>query len=287
MTKIAWDATGTRLYETGLDRGVLYIPNMAGAYVHGYAWNGLTKVTEKPTGATTNATYADNIKYLNLISLEEFTADIAAYTYPDAFAQCDGTQEPEPGVAINQQDRVSFGLSYRTMVGDDLEGTKKGYKLHLVYGCLAAPSQKAYASINATPAAIEFSWSVTTVPANVTGYKPTATLSIDSTKVSASALTILENFLYGTAGTDPSLPTPDAVLAIFAGTVTPVVPVVPTYTAGSHTITIPVVTGLDYYIDGAIVTGSVVIAHDTIVSVVPQTGYELAPNTDNDWAVSY
>lgn len=287
MTRIAWDAAGTRLYETGLDRGVLYIPNESGAYVHGWAWNGLTKVTEKPTGATTNATYADNIKYLNLISLEEFTADIAAYTYPDQFAQCDGTQEPEPGVAINQQDRVSFGLSYRTQVGDDLEGTKKGYKIHLVYGCLAAPSQKAYASVNATPTAIEFSWSVTTVPANVAGYKPTATLTIDSTKVSPTALATLENFLYGTSGTDASLPTPDAVLAIFSGTVTPVVPVVPTYTSGTHTITIPVVTGLNYYIGGEIVTGSVVITGNTIVSVVPQAGYELAPNTDDDWEVTF
>lgn len=287
MTKIAWDAPGTRLYETGLDRGVLYIPNASGAYVNGYAWNGLTKVTEKPTGATTNPVYADNTKYLNLISLEEFTADIAAYTYPDQFAQCDGTQEPEPGVSINQQDRVSFGLSYRTQVGDDLEGTKKGYKIHLVWGALAAPSQKAYASVNATPAAIEFSWSITTVPVNVTGYKPTATMTIDSTRVSSTALTTLENFLYGTSSTDPSLPTPDAVLAIFAGTVTPVTPVVPTYTSATHTITIPVVTGLAYYIDGLVVTGDVVITGNTIVTAEPLPGYELAPNTDNDWLITY
>jgi len=287
VTQITWDAPGTRRYETGVDRGVLYIPNASGIYDKGYAWNGLTKVTEKPTGATTNATYADNIKYLNLISLEEFTADIAAYTYPDEWAQCDGTQEPEPGVAINQQPRVSFGMSYRTMVGNDLEATNFGYKLHLVYNALAAPSQKAFDSINATPAAIELSWTISTTPINVTGHKPTATMTIDSTKVSASALATLEQFLYGTAGTDPSLPTPDAVLAIFSGTVTQVDPVVPTYTPATHTITIPTVTGLDYYINGQIVTGNVVISADTIVSVVPQAGYQIAPNADDDWEVTY
>ena len=287
MTALIWDASGQRRYETGIDRGVLYIPNASGAYDKGYAWNGLTKVTEKPTGATTTAIYADNVKYQNLISIEEFTADIAAYTYPDEFAQCDGSYEPEPGVAINQQPRVQFGLSYRSLVGNDLKGTEYGYKLHLVYGCLAAPSQKDYTSINATPAAFEFSWSITTTPAVVTGHKPSATLTIDSTKVSSSALLTLEQFLYGTSSTDPSLPTPDAVLAMFSGTVTLVTPVVPTYTSATHTITIPVVTGLDYYISGSIVTGDVVITGNTIVTAEPQVGYELAANTDNDWLITY
>lgn len=287
MTALAWDAVGTRRYETGVSKGVLYIPNTAGAYVNGYAWNGLTKVTEKPTGAAPTPLYADNIKYLNLISVEEFSADIAAYTYPDEFAQCDGTKEPEPGVAINQQNRVPFGLAYRTELGNDLEGTDLGYKIHLVYGAFAAPSQKDFASVNATPAAIEFSWAITTTPVAVTGYKPTATLTIDSTMVNATALTTLENFLYGTAGTNPSLPTPDAVLAIFASSITQVVPVVPTYTSATHTITIPVVTGLTYYIDDLPVTGDVVISQDTLVTAEPNVGYKLPPVTDNDWLITY
>lgn len=286
MTKLAWDATGNRRYETGVDRGVLYIPNASGVYDHGYAWNGLTKVTEKPTGAAPTATYADNIKYLNLISLEEFAADIAAYTYPTEFEQCDGTQAPEPGVAIGQQPRVSFGLSYRTLIGNDLEPTA-GYKVHLVYGAFAAPSQKDYASVNATPASIEFSWSVTTTPAPVTGFKPTATITIDSTKVSSSALAILENFLYGTSSTDPSLPTPDAVLAIFAGTVAVVTPTAPTYTSGTHTVTIPVVTGVIYYIDGVVVTGDVVIPSNKVVTATPDVGYQFAPETVDEWEIVY
>lgn len=286
MTAITWDAPGTRRNENGVDRGVLYIPNESGVYDKGYAWNGLTKVTEKPTGATANAFYADNIKYLNLISLEEFTADIAAYTYPDEFAQCDGTQEPEPGVAINQQPRVSFGMSYRTKVSTDLN-ENAGYKIHLVYNALAAPSQKDFASINATPTAIEFSWTISTTPVTVTGHQPAATLTIDSTKVDASALTTLEQFLYGTAGSDPSLPTPDAVLAIFSGTVSTIVPTVPTYTSGTHTITIPTQIGVTYYIDGEVVSGSVVITETKIVEALPNPGYQFGPETDNTWQITY
>lgn len=286
MSKLIWDAPGVRRYETGVDRGVLYLPNGSGIYDHGYAWNGLTKVTEKPTGATANATYADNIKYLNLLSLEEFTADVAAYTYPEEFAQCDGSQEPEPGLAIGQQPRVPFGLSYRTLLGNDLQGTTH-YKIHLVYNALAAPSQKNFASVNATPAAIEFVWSVTTTPVAVTGYKPTATLTIDSSKMDPTALAVLENFLYGTSGTDPSLPSPDAVLAIFAGTITTVVPSVPTYNSTTHTITIPVETGVSYYIDGLVVTGTVVITHDTVVTAQPGVGYQFPAISDNDWLITF
>jgi hypothetical protein len=287
VTKLAWDAVGSRTYETGVDRGVLYIPDGTGAYITGFAWSGLTKVTEKPTGAAATPLYADNIKYLNLISTEYFTADLAAYTYPNEFAQCDGTLQPEPGVAIGQQSRKTFGLSYRTKVGNDLVGTDAGYKLHLVYGAFAAPSQKDFATVNDNPTAIEFSWSVTTTPVSVTGYKPTATLTIDSTKVSSTALATLEDFLYGTAGTNPSLPTPDAVLAIFAGTVTVATPVAPTYTAGTHTITIPTVTGITYYIAGLPVTGGVVISVDTVVTARPNTGYKFPPVCDDDWLIVY
>lgn len=286
MTKLTWDTVGGRRYETGVDHGVLYLPNQSGVYDTGFAWNGLTKVSEKPTGATANATYADNIKYLNLISVEQFEADLSAYTYPEEFSVCDGTQEPEPGVAVGQQPRVSFGLSYRTLVGTDLDANK-GYKLHLVYGAFAAPSQKDFASVNDTPAAIEFTWSVTTTPVDVPGYKPTATLTIDSTKVDAAALATLENFLYGTSGTNPSLPTPAAVLAIFSGTVTEVTPVVPTYTSGTHTITIPTVTGLTYYIDGEVVTGDIVITEDTLVEAMTNPGYKFPIPTDNTWLITF
>lgn len=287
MTTLTWDKTGERRYETGVDRGVLYIPNGSGVYSTGVAWNGLTKVSEKPTGATPTPLYADNIKYLNLISTEYFEADISAYTYPDEWAQCDGSQEPEVGVAIGQQPRKSFGLCYRTRVGDDLDGTQAGYKLHLVYGAFAAPSQKDYATINDSPTAIEFTWSVTTTPVNVTGYEPTATLTIDSTKVDSGALSTLEGFLYGTSGTDASLPTPDDVLALFSGTVTSVTPVVPTYNSSTHVITIPTVTGLTYYIDDEAVTGTATITENTVVTCAPNQGYVLAPETVDEWLITF
>lgn len=287
MTKLAWDTVGDRTYETGVDRGVLYIPDGGGNYTTGFAWNGLTKVTEKPTGATSTKTYADNIPYLNLVSLEQFEADIAAYTYPDEWTQCDGTVEPEPGVAIGQQTRKSFGLSYRTKVGNDLVGTEAGYKIHLVYNGRATPSQKGYMTVNDTPTAIEFSWSMSTVPVNVTGHKPTATLTIDSTKVNATALGVLEDFLYGTSGTTPSLPSPDAVLAIFSGTITQIVPTVPTYTSGTHTIHIPTLVGATYFINGLVVTGDVVITVDTVVTASPNVGYKFPAVSDNDWLITY
>lgn len=289
MTRLIWDATGERVYQTGLDHGVLYLPDGAGAYVNGYRWNGLTKVSEKPTGATSTKQYADNIIYLNLLSLEQFEADISAYTYPDEWAECDGTKEPEPGVAIGQQPRKSFGLSYRTKVGDDLHGSDNGYKLHLVYNALAAPSSKDFTTVNDSPAALEFTWSMTCTPVTVTGYKALSTITIDSTKVSATALAILEDFLYGTVGSDPSLPTPDAVLAIFAGTVTSVTPTMPTFNAGTHTMTIPTITGVTYYNAAGVAyaPGGVVIAVDTFVTARPNTGYKFPASADRDWTIVY
>ena len=288
MSKITWDNTGERRYETGVDRGVLYIPNTVGVYDSGVGWNGLTKVTEKPVGATPTPLYADNIKYLNLISTEYFEADVSAYTYPEEFAACDGSSQPELGVAIGQQPRKPFGLCYRTKVGNDLQGTELGYKLHMVYGAYAAPSQKNFATINDSPTAIEFSWSVTTTPVNVTGYKPTATLTIDSTKVDAGALATLEGFLYGTTGTDPSLPTPDAVLAIFSGTITSVFPTAPTYVSGTHTVTIPTVAGVTYYVnDLPITSGAHVIAVDTVVTASPNVGYEFPAESADEWFFAF
>jgi hypothetical protein len=292
MTKLAWDKTGERLYETGVDRGVLYIPNALGVYNTGYAWNGLTTVTESPSGAESNPQYADNIKYLNLVSAEEFGGTIESFTYPDEFAQCDGTAFAQPGVAVGQQSRKTFGLAYRTRLGNDLTGVDYGYKIHLIYGALAAPSEKAYATINDSPEAITFSWELTTTPVEVgvvggVTYKPTSSLTIDSSQVDASALTNLENLLYGTVGTDPSLPTPAQVLGIFAGTVVEAVPVAPTYNASTDTITIPVVTGVVYMIDGEVVTGSVVITMDTLVTAVPAPGYKFPLVTDDDWLIKF
>lgn len=288
MTKLLWDAVGNRRYETGVDKGVLYIPDGSGKYTEGYAWNGLTKVTEKPTGATPNKQYANNQLYLNLLSTELFECDIEAFTYPDAWAQCDGSAEPEAGVAIGQQTRKPFGLAYRTLIGNDTDGTDFGYKIHLVYSALAAPSQKDFSSVNDNPAATALSWSVSTTPVPVTGYKPTATLVIDSTKVNPTALTTLEDKLYGTAGVDAALPSPDEVLAIFAGTVTVVTATPPTYDVPSHTITIPTETGVTYYINGvAQVAGAVVITSDTVVVAEPNSGYTLTPNTVNEWGWIY
>lgn len=216
--KLAWDKTGERFYETGVRHGVLYPQNPSdGLYPLGVAWNGLTAVTESPTGAEANPIYADDIKYLNLISAEEFGATVEAYTYPDEFAACDGSASIAVGVVAGQQKRQAFGLCYRTALGNDIEGEDHGYKLHLIYGAIAAPSEKAYASINDTPEAITFSWEVSTTPVVVTGFKPTASLTIDSTKVNAANLTALENILYGTEVADPRLPLPDEVAALFAG----------------------------------------------------------------------
>lgn len=216
MPPLTWDEIGERLYEVGVDHGVLYIPDAAGVYNTGFAWNGLTTVTESPSGAEPSPQYADNIKYLNLISAEEFGGTIEAFTYPEEFGQCDGTVAPAPGLAVGQQGRKSFGLSYRTRVGNDVEGTDFGYKLHLLYGLQAAPSEKAYATINDSPEAIAFSWEFTSTPAPVTDMKPTSLIVVDSTVVDAADLAALEALLYGET-LAPALPTPDAVIALFEG----------------------------------------------------------------------
>ena len=213
MAKLVWDKTGDRLYETGVKNGVLYIPT-AGVYSKGVAWNGLTAVTESPSGAEATALYADDTKYLSLMSAEEFGATIEAYTYPDEFAACDGSAELADGVMIGQQKRSTFGLCYKTTIGNDTDGNDHGYKLHIIYGAMAAPSEKAYASINDSPEAITFSWEITTTPVNVTGAKPTASLVIDSTKADPSKLAALEDILYGKdgePGNEPRLPLPDEI----------------------------------------------------------------------------
>lgn len=213
MSALVWDDAGKRLYETGVDRGVLYVMDDLGAYPLGVAWNGLVSVSESPSGAEPSPLYADNIKYLNLISAEEFGCTIEAYTYPDEFGVCDGSVEAVLGTKLGQQGRKSFGLCYRTRLGNDVEGDDYGYLLHLVYGCQAAPSEKAYQTVNESPEAITFSWEVTTTPPAITGgYKPTSIIVIDSTKANAVKLAALELILYGDTGVDPMLPLPNAVI---------------------------------------------------------------------------
>lgn len=222
MSKIVWDQTGERLYETGIDRGVLYLIDNTGKYNNGVAWNGLTGVTESPSGAEATDLYADNIKYLSMRSAETFGATVEAYTYPDEFAECDGSATLATGVTVGQQSRKTFGLCYRTVIGNDVNGQDHGYKLHLIYGATASPSEKAYTTINDSPEAITFSWELTTTPVNVTGLKPTACVTIDSTKADPDCLAALEEILYGKdagaegtpAAVPARLPLPDEVKTI-------------------------------------------------------------------------
>lgn len=297
MVKLLWDQVGERKYETGVDQGVLYIPTN-GVYGpgSGVAWNGLTAVTEAPSGAEATALYADNMKYLNLVSAEEFGGTIEAYMFPDAFAQCDGTATPSAGVSVGQQTRKTFGLCYRTRVGNDVSGADLGYKLHLVWGALASPSEKAYTSINDTPEAITFSWEFTTTPVVLTTQvggitlKPAAIMVIDSTKVTAASLLSLEQALYGTAGADGRLPTPDEVIAMFAGSQTSATPTAPTFVAAGGTATIPTITGVTYKRGdtnvvlpaGAFVVP--VIGTPFVIYAVPNPGYFFPPTVDDDWA---
>ena len=223
MAKLVWDKSSERLYETGIKNGVLYVQGTGGTYPKGVAWNGLTSVTESPSGAEPTPLYADDIKYLNLLSTEEFGATIEAYTYPDEFAECDGSKSIATGVYIGQQARKTFGMCYKTTLGNDTEGNDHGYKLHIIYGALAAPSEKAYETINDSPEAITFSWEISTTPVNVKGSKPTATIVIDSTKANPEKLAALEVILFGAdapngegTGTDPRLPLPDEIATLMA-----------------------------------------------------------------------
>lgn len=215
MTKLNWDVQGERYYETGVSNGVLY-PFKEGKYSKGVAWNGLTAVTESPSGAEPTPLYADNIKYLNLLSNEEFAATVEAYTYPDEFAECDGSAELAAGVSVGQQKRIPFGMSYVTKLGNDTDGQDHGYKIHLIYGALAKPSQKNYATINDNPEAITFSWELSTTPVAVPNLKPTACITIDSTKVGSDKLKKIEDKLYGTESEEATLPTPSELAELIA-----------------------------------------------------------------------
>ncbi len=296
MTALAWDQVGERVYETGVDHGVLYQVDEAGEYVDGVAWNGLVTVTESPSGAEASAQYADNIKYLNLVSAEEFGATVEAFTYPAEFAQNDGSAIASAGVSLGQQGRRMFGLAYRTLIGNDVEGTGHGYKLHLIYGAQAAPSEKAYGTVNDSPEAITFSWEVTTTPAPVgdgVDYKPTASITVDSTQVDAGALAELEDILYGTDSVDPRLPTPAEVLDLFEGSSTTAnlgTPAnQPTYNSSTHVVTLPAVTGVQWKVNGVNkapgAQPALTVGQTANVTATAQPGYVLAG--DDDWSFNY
>lgn len=288
MARIIWDQVGERVYETGVDHGVLYIPNSMGVYTTGVGWNGLTTITESPSGAEANAQYADNIKYLNLISAEEFAATLEAFTYPKEFEQFDGLATPTAGVTVGQQARGAFGLSYRTLIGNDTEGRKHGYKLHLVYGLTAAPSERANTTVNDSPEAMALSWALSASPVPVPGHDPSATLTIDSREVEPSVLAALEQILYGTAGTDPRLPMPAEVIAMFESGVDVVTPTEPAYNLATHTITIPNITGVEYTYEGEVLpAGAFVITEDVIISAQSTVGYTFPSNVDTDWGYEF
>lgn len=279
--ELVWDQVGERRYETGVDHGVLYIPNNLGAYVNGYAWNGLTTVTESPSGAESNPQFADNMKYVDIKSAEEFGGTIEAFYSPPEFDQCDGTAKPFPGISVGQQSRRTFGLSYRNLIGNDLVGTDFGEKIHLVYGALAGPSEKTRSTVNDSPEAVTFSWEFTTTAVDVPNLKPSAHIIADSTEVDPVAFAALKTILYGTAGQDARLPLPVEVFALFEGTVTVVNPVKPTQVGDD--ITIPSTTGVIYKINGEVVSGVVTITEDVIVEAQPAPGYQFPPAADTDW----
>lgn len=212
--RLKWDQTGEKTYETGVSNGVLYPQKSDGSYDHGVAWNGLSSVNESPSGAEPTKIYADNIAYLTLISAEEFGATVEAYTYPDEFAECDGSAEVADGVTVGQQDRKPFGMAYKTIVGNDTEKNAHGYKLHVIYGATAAPSEKSYGTVNDSPEAITFSWELSTTPVEVADHEPTASITIDSTKADKEKLKALEDILFGSEESEARLPLPDEIITL-------------------------------------------------------------------------
>lgn len=286
MSALVWDQVGDRFYETGVDRGVLYPQDGTGAYPLGVAWNGLTAVTESPSGAEPTDFWADNLKYASVRAAETFGATIEAYTYPDEFSVCDGSAELAEGVLIGQQTRQAFGFSYRTSVGNDtISDSDEGYKLHIIYNATASPTEKAYATINDSPEAITFSWELATTPVTVTGHKPTATIVIDSLKVNAAKLSALELILYGTTGVAPRLPLPDEIASLMLGD--SVVPTDPSFVAGTGVLTIPTKVGVVYSVNGVVTVAGPMDALAGGVSVevtaAPDTGYYFPAGTNYTW----
>lgn len=295
MTTLEWDNVGQRTYETGVSNGVLYqIDSDTGEYIDGVAWNGLTTVTEKPTGADSNKQYADNIMYLNLIAAEVFGCTVEAFTYPPEFEQNDGSIAATAGVSVGQQARKPFGFCYKTLKGNDTEGNSYGYKLHMVWNALAAPSEKAYATVNDSPSPINFSWDVTTTPTAVgtvlaVPYAPTSLITVDSSKVDLAKLATLEGYLYGTVDDDPMLPSPAQVITIMASALTTATPTIPTYNSTTDIVTIPSVTGVEYLVHGAVVPSGDYgpITTNTLVKARPATGYKFPEPTATEWLITF
>lgn len=290
MTKIVWDQLDDRVYETGVDHGVLYIPDNNGNYVTGVAWNGLTTVTESPSGAESNPQYADNIQYLNLISAEVFAATIEALSFPKEFEQFDGLGTPTEGVTVGQQMRRKFGFAYRTLVGDAVKGQKAGEKIHVVYNCVAAPSERARATVNDSPEAMAMSWAISTTPVPVPGFDPSATLTVDSRTVDADTYEDFKTIIYGSAGLDPRLPMPAEIIAMFESGVTVAIPTIPAFDENDNKITIPTVTGVDYQVAGETVPAGTItldVGETVVVSAVPKAGYVFADGPDYDWGYTY
>lgn len=287
MSRIVWDKVGERLFRTGCDHGVLYRQNASGQYNLGFPWNGLVSVSASPTGAEATPQYADNIIYVNLVSAERFEGSISAFMYPDAFAECDGTATPVEGLGIGQQTRKPFGLSYRTLIGNDLQGQDYGYEINLVYGALAAPSERENNTVNDSPEAMELSWDLTTTPVDVPGFKPAATLTLDSTKISPAKMKEIEDILYGTEGVEPRLPLPAEIIGILSGATSEVEPQAPTYDPATKVITIPTVVGVEYRIADEPVSGTVTITEDTVVTAHATSGHKFPAVTDDDWFFAF
>jgi hypothetical protein len=294
MTALHWDGVGEKRWETGVDHCALYQLDGSGDYVNGVAWNGITAINETPSGAESNKTYADNIVYANMLSKEEFGCTIEAYTSPLEFEQNDGSAVPTPGVMFSQQRRKTFGLAWRTRIGNDVEGDDLGYKLHLAYGCLAAPSEKPHATVNESPEATQFSWEVTTTPVpvgvvNGVEYRPMAKVTIDSTEVDPAKLALLETQLFGGVGVTPHLPLPQDVYAIVATTLTLATPTVPTYNSTTDLITIPNVTGVEYLIEDTVVPAGTFgpISANTVVEARPLTGYKFPVPFVPAWLITF
>lgn len=288
---LEWDKTGERYIETGTDRGVLYPRAANGTYPAGVVWNGITAVNLSPSGAEATPIYADNIKYITLQSVEEFGFTIEAYSSPEEFDECDGTKEAASGLKVGQQPRKTFGFAVRTKIGNDQDPNDHGYKLHLIYGALAAPSEKAYATINESPEAMTLSWECTTTPVAIPGdqFKPTATLTIDTRTAPEAAIEALEAILYGTAGESPTaarLPLPSEVIALFEAAGTVVTPVAPT--AVGNDVTIPSITGVVYSDgDGPVSAGVITITEDTTFTAAPDSGYTFGSGATTSWTFTF
>lgn len=293
MSQLTWDKIGERYYETGVSNGVLYLPNAMGIYTQGHAWNGLTGVTSSPSGAESSKQYADNIPYLNMTSAEEYGGTIEAFYSPKAFDQCDGTAKPIPGLSIGQQSRKSFAFSWQTLIGNDIDGQDHAYKIHVAYGAQAAPSEKAYATVNESPEAVTLSWTFTTTPVPITpeiivegrALKPTAYLAFDSRDFTTAKMQELKDILYGTSSTEPRLPSPRELITIMQTSLTEVTPQVPTFDDTDNELIIPDQTGVVYLANGVVITGTHILEESVTITAIPAAGYKFPNVIQTQWAI--